>query len=161
MKRVDGEWRNQWGTARPYSRHTKGCPAKDDKCNCPKWLYLYRIGDKPKRYALNTPSWAEARNEAADVLRAFDPEISRAREEKARKESSKFTIEDAIALWIERTRNKFGADAAIVNQYRSTFGWRDREGKAHGNFLLYVQVHNERNPTDAIESVHNVTPLFC
>jgi hypothetical protein len=44
----------------------------------------------------------------------------------------------------------FGVDAAIINQYRSSFGWRDKHGKAHGNFLLYVEAYNLCHPNERI-----------
>ena len=35
-----------------------------NECRCPKWLYVNKRGEKRKRYAPDTPSWAEALREA-------------------------------------------------------------------------------------------------
>lgn len=157
--------KNPYGRVRPYTRHLASCKHADEPdhnaCSCPKWIYEHRKNGQRRRYSLNTPSYAEALRIAADKLRGFDPEIAEARKHNTKQGTSKKTIEEAIALWLDRTRNMFGKDAAIVSQYRSTFGWRDKHGKAHGNFLLSVEAHNLRQPKERIEYIRDVTPLFC
>lgn len=75
--------KNLWGTVRPYTRHLSRCKhrSKNDhnSCDCPKWLYVNREGEEPRRYSLMTPSWAEAMEEAMAVLKGFDPEIVKRR----------------------------------------------------------------------------------
>jgi integrase len=157
--------KNQYGSIRPYTRHLPTCNFVNDPehntCSCPKWLYEHRKGVPRKRYSLNTPSFAEALKVATDKLRGFDPEIAASRADKANKESNNKTIEEAINLWIGRTKNMFGDDSGIVAQYRSTFGWRDKEGQAHGNFLTYVEAYNNRHPKAPIQFIQDVTPLIA
>jgi hypothetical protein len=51
--------KNLWGTVRPYTRHLSSCKhrAKKDhnSCECPKWLYVNRESEEPRRYSLMTP----------------------------------------------------------------------------------------------------------
>ena len=63
------------GKLNPYTRHLEGCQDPElNSCSCPKWLYENKKGDKPRRYALNTNSWAEAKEITSRTLRGFDPE---------------------------------------------------------------------------------------
>lgn len=156
--------KSPFGSVRPYTRHAAGCKLtdpNDNSCRCPKWLYVNERDKKPRRYTLNTPSFSEAVRIASDTLRGFDPEIAESRQQKKKKISERKTVEEAIDLWIERTRNLFGHDADIVKQYRSTFGWKTKDGKARGNLLLYVQQFNEENPDKTVEYIQDIDPLFC
>jgi hypothetical protein len=119
--------KNLWGTVRPYTRHLRSCKHRSktdhNNCNCPKWLYVNREGEEPRRYSLNTPSWSEAMDEAMAVLKSFDPELAAARRASQEKQTRKrYTVLEAINLWLDRTRNKVGSDTSTVDQYRSTFG---------------------------------------
>lgn len=69
-------------------------------------------------------------------------------------ERDRKTIYESINLWLDRTRTKFGADAQIVNQYRSTFGWVDSDGVKRGALLRYAQEHK-------IEYIDEITPLVA
>jgi hypothetical protein len=156
--------KSPYGSVRAYTRHLAACKHANEpdynKCSCPKWIYINRKGEAPRRYSMNTPSHAEAVSIAADILKGFDPEIAELRAQKAKVEDKKKTVEEAIELWLKRTRSRFGEDASIVKQYRSTFGWRDKEGNARGNFLLYVEQHNNNNPKQPIKFIQEITPLF-
>jgi site-specific recombinase XerD len=146
--------KNQWGSVKPYTRHSSTCKVEDDSCACPKWLYVRRRGEQDVRYALNTPSWAEALEKATDKLTALNPEIAESREAKVKTKLSRKTIHEAINLWIDRTRTLCGNDAQIVKQYRSTFGWVDSDGVKRGALLRYA--------TDRqLEYVDELTPLLC
>ena len=153
------------GSVRPYTRHLPTCKFADEPnhnaCSCPKWVYERRKGSERKRYSLNTPSYAEALRLASDTLRGWDPEIAASRESKAKQESNTKTVEEAINLWIDRTKNLFGDTAGIVAQYRSTFGWRDKDGNARGNLLTYVEGFNRKDPKSPIESIRDITPLIA
>jgi len=157
--------KSPYGNVRPYTRHLRGCEfsseADHNSCSCPKWLYTNQRGERPRRYTLNTPSMTEAVKMAIDTLKGFDPEIAEARRVKVKKKSAKKTVEEAVHLWLDRTRSSFGDDADIVKQYRSTFGWRDRQGKPRGNFLLYLERYNEGNAADPVHYIQDITPLFC
>jgi integrase len=164
---VDAQWRNAYGTAKPYTRHISACTHAEDpdynKCSCPKWLFTYRKGQKPRRFTLETPSWAEAVRKAHETLRGWDPEIAAARAEKkasADRKTKRLTVDAAIKLWLDRTATKFGAGAAILNQYRSTFGWRDDKGNPRGHLLQAVEKWNQDPRHPKIESINDITPLF-
>jgi len=146
--------KNQWGSVRPYTRHSAGCEVKDDSCQCSKWLYVNKRGEKPIQFSLVTPSWAEALERAADKLAELNPEIAEHRESKAKAETERKTVYEAVNLWLDRTRTKFGADSQILKQYRSTFGWVDKDGVKRGGMLL----HAKENKLDYIDQF---TPLVC
>lgn len=131
--------KNQWGSVKPYTRHTEKCKTPDvDTCNCPKWLYVNPRDGQRVRYSLNTPSWTEALERATDKLNSLNPEIAELRETKQKKTRNRKTVYQAINLWLDRTRNMWGADSQIVKQYRSTFGWVDSDGVKHGGLLRYA-----------------------
>lgn len=157
--------KNHWGSANPYTRHLKKCRhvrnPKHNSCSCPKWLYVNRKGERPRRYALNTNSWAEAKELAAHVLRGFDPEIAEARESKEQKKRTSRTVLEAINLWLDRTRTAFGERSTIVNQYRSTFGWIDKNGVSRGALLRFIEARNAKCPDQQVETIDQVSTLVC
>jgi integrase len=110
--------KNAYGSVLPYTRHLSTCKKKSN-CSCPKWLYEHRKGHKPRRYTLNTPSWAEAQQIAAKRLRSFDPDIEAAQAIVTKAESGRRTIEEACQLWMQRTKREFGEKSGIVSQYKS------------------------------------------
>ena len=134
--------KSAYGSVRPYTRHALGCPyaGKDhDGCNCPKWLYVYdgQTGKKTRK-SMVTPSWAEVNRIAADVLKGMDPEIAAARSKDAAekaKAGEKVTVAASCDLWIDRTRNKFGEDAGVLDQYiwlkKKLVGWANSKGIVH------------------------------
>jgi len=72
----------QYGTVRVYTRrHIRGCPLAPDEqhCSCPKWIYSYPRGGKPRQESAGTPSFTEACEKAQKMLKGFDPEIQAAR----------------------------------------------------------------------------------
>jgi integrase len=147
-----------------YTRHEQSCKHTDpeyQKCKCPKWLAVHPRSGEPRRYSLNTPSWAEGVEIASKTLKGFDPEIAAARKQQGSKERNSKSVLEAINLWLERTRREFGADAAIVKQYRSTFGWVDKDGGVHGSLLGFVEEYNEDHPNEPILAIADMTPLIC
>jgi hypothetical protein len=84
--------KNRWGSVNPYTRHLKGCEHPElNSCSCPKWLYENKKGEKPRRSALNTNSWAEANEIASDKL-GGDPEIAQALEANQKMRRVKKTV---------------------------------------------------------------------
>src|ERR1035437_9198823 len=61
-------------------RHVNGCKLDpgDNRCQCPKWLYLKPRGGKAVQRSAGTPSFSEACGEAQDILEGFDPKIAAA-----------------------------------------------------------------------------------
>jgi integrase len=133
--------KSAFGSVRPYTRHINSCAYRNSPdhtvCKCPKWLYEYRKGEKPKRYTLNTPSWAEAQRIADKTWRGFDPEIAEARAAKAKQQEMAMTVADACRLWITRTESQFGSDCGSLPQYKSLM--KKLEDWAAGQGIEYVQ----------------------
>jgi hypothetical protein len=62
-------------TVKVYTRHNRGCSKREQsdwaRCNCMKWLYIYRDG-KYKLVSAKTRSWERAEQKAREVRDAFD-----------------------------------------------------------------------------------------
>jgi hypothetical protein len=58
------------------TRHKRSCPKRDRpewaRCNCAKWLYIYRNG-KSKQISAKTRNWARAEQKAREIRDSFDP----------------------------------------------------------------------------------------
>jgi hypothetical protein len=63
-------------TVKVYTRHTRTCPKRDRsdwaRCNCVKWLYIYRDG-KDKSISAKTRSWERAEQKAREIRDSLDP----------------------------------------------------------------------------------------
>lgn len=136
LLRVDSTiQRSRYGTVKPYTRHTRDCPHRNkedhNECNCPKWLYEKRNGEKDKRRSLTTPSWAEAQRIASDVLEGFNPEIAAARAAKKKTELARMTVADACKMFVDRTEREFSKGGTYA-QHKSTMkkfqAWATRHG---------------------------------
>jgi hypothetical protein len=77
------------------------------------------------------------------------------------KEQTRRTVLEAIQLWLQRTANQFGKDSGIHKQYRSTFGWVDKDGIAHGILLKFVDEYNLAHPDTTIRTIDQITPLIA
>jgi integrase len=132
--------KNAYGSVKPYVRHLTGCQVRRDpnytKCACPKWLYSNQRGTAPRRYSLNTPSWAEAQEIASKVLRGFDPEIAASRAFTNKETRQLKTVGEATQMWLDRTERQSGP-AGVLPQYKSLMkkleAWAEREG------IVYIQ----------------------
>jgi len=157
--------KNRWGTVRPYTRHQRDCKHRKklsyNQCACSKWIYENPKSGEARRSSLVTPSWAEAMQLAMDKLKGFEPEVKKARQAEVTKERQTKTVLEGIDLWLDRTRSLFGKDAAIVSQYRSTFGWIDADGIAHGMLLKFVEKYNREHSEARIINIDEMTPLVC
>ena len=77
-------------TVKVYTRHNRNCPKRDRsdwaRCNCMKWLYIYRDG-KYKLVSAKTRSWEKAEQKARELRDSFDPvrQLQRQLEAKAQK----------------------------------------------------------------------------
>lgn len=62
-------------TVKVYTRHKRTCPKRDRpdwaRCNCVKWLYVYRDG-KCKLTSAKTRSWERAEQKARELRDSFD-----------------------------------------------------------------------------------------
>ena len=95
------------------------------------------------------------------VLRGFNPEIAAIRNTSNQQREKSYTVLDAINMWLDRTRNKVGTESSTVNQYRSTFGWVDKDGRPRGALLTYLDRYNRERPAPKrIHFIHEITPLW-
>jgi site-specific recombinase XerD len=127
--------RNEYGIARPYTRHRSDCRFNDDpeynKCSCPKWVYA-RTHNRSKviRQALGTPSWPDALKRTETILAGFNPEVAAARAAVEEKKQKRRTVQAACDLWVERTKREFSV--SLVEQYKSLTRHLVRWADAHG-----------------------------
>src|ERR1700724_2291914 len=63
-------------TVKVYTRHSHTCPKRERpdwaRCNCVKWLYVYRNGNA-KLTSAKTRSWERAEQKAREIRDSFDP----------------------------------------------------------------------------------------
>lgn len=148
-------FKSSYGSVRPYTRHSDGCPnaRENHSCRCPKWIYVFDAATKKKtRRSLNTPSWAEAVRLAHDTLRGLDPEIAAARELTGKKERKLCTVADACDLWIERSARKSGEDSSTTKSYHTLkwfiTRWTEREGITHIQDITSIQLQQWQKTKD-------------
>jgi integrase len=148
--------KDRYGTISVYTRnHIGNCELtdpNDNGCSCPKWIYANRKGHKPKRYAAETPSYAEACAIAKHEHDGWHPEIAAARTAIAKRERTQKRIVDAVSEFIaEREPN----DKAVIrnrDQNRSTLGYVDNKtGEVRGHFLTWLEDINRTLGDERIE----------
>lgn len=111
-------------TVEVYVRHLKNCRNKSAgkhhrKCNCPKYLYIYRRG-KLRRVSAKTGSWTKAQEQADETRRQWDPELAELQRLRAEKQVGRISVEDAVALYIDDMRTRNQARLTVANA-RSLF----------------------------------------
>lgn len=92
-------------------------------------------------------------SEATKALRKLDPEIAQSQKEKEKvaKAASEKTIEQAVEMWLDRTRHYYG-EGGTYQQYRSMLKGLTR----------YLDKWNYRRPEgERIALVDQLTPAFC
>ena len=104
-------------TVKVYTRHTRGCPKGDRpdwaRCNCVKWLYIYRNG-KDKLISAKTRSWERAEQKAREVRDSFDPIKQLQSQLEAKGQAATTQIEVAVAV------EHFLAEVARLNRAEAT-----------------------------------------
>jgi integrase len=151
--------KNIYGAVRVYTRaHLAPCAATSldfTSCACPKWIYAKPRDGKARRFAAQTPSFAEALEAAAQVLKGFDPEIAAARAEKTKVESG-ITIEAALAEYIEVLKTRRLSADYIEKQIPALFQRRriHKTGK-RSNHLSFFDFLDQYNQT-AVEAIARV-----
>jgi integrase len=153
--------KSTWGSVRIYVRHIDGCKRKGDAnkvCKCSWWLYCNNHkGRVVSRRSLTTPSRAEALKLATYELTGFDPEIAAARAKDAEVKRISKTPLEAVNFWLDRTAASYGT-GSIHKQYRSTFGWVDKDGVTHGAFLEFLERYNQKHRDVSVSTVQDITP---
>ena len=88
-------------TIKVYTRHKRNCPKRDRpdwaRCNCMKWLYVYRDG-KCKLMSTKTRSWERAEQRARELRDSFDPNRRLEAELKTKLKAHNGRVEVALAV---------------------------------------------------------------
>src|SRR5450756_2864678 len=104
-------------TVKVYTRHKRTCPKRDRpdwaRCNCVKWLYVYRDG-KCKLTSAKTRSWERAEQKARELRDSFDPTKRLQRQLEARINVRKGQVEIALAV------EQFFKEVARLNREEAT-----------------------------------------
>ncbi len=120
-----------------YTRHTQGCPDKDDRfwkrCRCPKWIRGVLNG-RPIRQTAKTRSWEKAEQ----VRRRLEAAVDSGLRNDAMPERGKqpITIQDAVTRFLTSKKNENLAESTLQKLdtiFRSQFlPWTKSSG------LLYI-----------------------
>jgi integrase/recombinase XerD len=103
-------------TVKVYTRHKRNCPKRDRsdwaRCNCMKWLYIYRDG-KCKLASAKTRSWEKAERKAREILDSFDPirQLQLQLENKANGRKAEVEIPAAVDQFLQETMRLNRAEA--------------------------------------------------
>jgi integrase/recombinase XerD len=107
---------NSLTTVKVYTRHKRNCPKRERsdwaRCNCVKWLYIYRDG-KYKLVSAKTRSWEKAEQKARQVRDSFDPirQLQRQLEAKARTQKAQLEISVAAEEFLQEIARLNRAEA--------------------------------------------------
>ena len=104
-------------TVKVYTRHKRTCPKRDRpdwaRCNCVKWLYVYRDG-KCKLTSAKTRSWERAEQKARELRDSFDATKQLQRQLEARINVRNAQVEIALAV------EQFFKEVARLNREEAT-----------------------------------------
>jgi len=104
-------------TVKVYTRHKRTCPKRDRpdwaRCNCVKWLYVYRDG-KCKLTSAKTRSWERAEQKARELRDSFDATKQLQRQLEARINARSGQVEIALAV------EQFFKEVARLNREEAT-----------------------------------------
>jgi len=120
-------------TVKVYTRHNRGCSKREQsdwaRCNCMKWLYIYRDG-KYKLVSAKTRSWERAEQKAREVRDTFDPirQLQRRLEAQSSVDKSQIDIATAVDQFLkeiahlhaEATRAKYKLTLARLLKWFAT-----------------------------------------
>lgn len=86
-------------TVKVYTRHKRTCPKRERpdwaRCNCMKWLYVYRHG-KATLTSAKTRSWERAEQKARELRESFDPTKQLQKQLVARLDGTTTTVAEAV-----------------------------------------------------------------
>ena len=103
-------------TVKVYTRHNRGCSKREQsdwaRCNCMKWLYIYRDG-KYKLVSAKTRSWERAEQKAREVRDTFDPirQLQRRLEAQSSVDKSQIDIATAVDQFLKEVARLNRAEA--------------------------------------------------
>jgi hypothetical protein len=111
-------------TVKVYTRHNRGCSKREQsdwaRCNCMKWLYIYRDG-KYKLVSAKTRSWERAEQKAREVRDTFDPirQLQRRLEAQSSADNSQIDIATAVDQFLKEVARLNRAEATCA-KYKLT-----------------------------------------
>ncbi|HXJ88890.1 MAG TPA: tyrosine-type recombinase/integrase [Candidatus Binatia bacterium] len=172
MKRAESDekdpiLRTRFGSVRVYVRkHLPPCKlteSSDLVCSCPKWIYGNPADGDPFQRAAKTPSLAEAKRVALDILDSFDPdqrELAQMRAEKTKKNVVPL-IDDVLVEYYEELVSLDRAKG-YIDVVKSLFGTRDaKTGRITGNLYRFLDRENQAKPlAERIERIDQLTPAL-
>ncbi len=101
-------------TVKVYTRHNRNCPKRDRsdwaRCNCVKWLYIYRDG-KYKLVSGKTRSWEKAEQKARELRDSFDPVRQLQRQLEAKAQKRQVEIASAVENFLQEITRLNRAEA--------------------------------------------------
>ncbi len=101
-------------TVKVYTRHNRNCPKRDRsdwaRCNCMKWLYIYRDG-KYKLVSAKTRSWEKAGQKASELRDSFDPVKQLQRQLEAKAQKRQVELAAAVENFLQETARLNRAEA--------------------------------------------------
>ena len=106
-------------TVKAYTRHNRNCPKRERsdwaRCNCVKWLYIYRDG-KYKLVSAKTRSWERAEQKAREIRDSFDPikQLQRQLEAKSQDRQSELDIAAAVEQYLQEIARLNRAEATCA-----------------------------------------------
>jgi hypothetical protein len=107
-------------TVKVYTRHKFSCAKRDRpdwaRCNCVKWLYVYREG-KYKLISAKTRSWEKAEQKARDLRDSFDPtrQLQRQLEAKINARNGQVEIAHAIDQFVKEVARLNREEATLIS----------------------------------------------
>lgn len=113
-------------TVSVYTRHKRSCPKRDRpdwaRCNCAKWLYVYRNG-KSKQISAKTRSWERAEQKARELRDSFDPVtiLQKRLQAKTDGETSEVEVDTAVEQFLAEVARLNRAEATCA-KYKLTLG---------------------------------------
>src|SRR5438046_5072665 len=101
-------------TVKVYTRHNRNCPKRNRsdwaRCNCMKWLYIYRDG-KYKLVSGKTRSWEKAEQKARELRDSFDPVKQLQRQLEAKAQKRQVELAAAVENFLQETARLNRAEA--------------------------------------------------
>jgi hypothetical protein len=101
-------------TVKVYTRHNRNCPKRNRsdwaRCNCMKWLYIYRDG-KYKLVSAKTRSWEKAEQKARELRDSYDPVRQLQRQLEAKAQKKQVEIAAAVEAFLQESARLNRAEA--------------------------------------------------
>ena len=113
-------------TVSVYTRHKRSCPKRERpdwaRCNCAKWLYVYRNG-KSRQISAKTRSWERAEQKAREIRDSFDPVtiLRRRLQAKTNGQTSEVEVDVAVEQFLAEVARLNRAEATC-DKYKLTLG---------------------------------------